>query len=73
MSLGKEEKLWRDTTLILAALSILLLITQQVYGPILIWTFQLFVIYLPTVFSLVIYMIVKLKNSKQADSKGPAS
>ncbi|HID04331.1 MAG TPA: hypothetical protein EYH45_01650 [Candidatus Caldiarchaeum subterraneum] len=68
-----EEKLWRDTALILLGVSVALIITEQIYGPVLIWTFQLFVIYLPAVLSLVIYATVKLKNTKRAGSSGPVS
>ncbi len=72
MSLA-EEKRWRDVALILLAVSLVLTIIQQVYGPVLIWTFQFFVIYLPTVFSLVIYFAVKLKNSSRNREEGISS
>ena len=60
----EEESNWRNATVILAVASAIILTTQLTYGFFLLWHFQLFTIYIPTLLSLTIYLKLKLKKRR---------
>ena len=60
----EEENNWRNATIILAVISGVIFSLQLVYGFFLLWYFQLFTIYLPTLLSLIIYLKIRLKKRK---------
>ena len=66
---SSEEKNWRDTFVILLAVSTILTTIQHLYGPLLIWSFQLFVFYIPTALSLAVYVFLRAKNRRKEASQ----
>jgi len=59
---AEETKNWLYALISLSAVSGFFLTIQLVFGPVITFQFQLFAVYLPTAFSLIIYLILRLRR-----------
>ncbi len=62
---SEEERHWRNATIIMLLVSLLFLAIQTFYGFFLVWYFQLFTIYIPTLISVAVYLWVRIKSRRR--------